>query len=384
MIPICRRIPVLCVTLAAIVAASRARGDEPRRPIAETDLFRFVWAADPQLAADGSKVAFVRVTVDRDKDDYETSIWAVPSAGGEPRRLTNGPRDAWPRWSPDGSRLLFLRRPEGGDAKGQRRRAQRLDDIIRHGDAGCAGAGRSYGLARHRLDRGALELQREGDALDQGRRRALVALPLVEQHGGEARRRAAGQPVALGHDLAGVERGAEMGGGGTAHPLGHRHHEHAAVCRGQQARSGDRTAGCERRREIESAEQPALVGAGRQATPTIRRSGRGKAEIRLLRPGMTAVGAAAPSAMPRMVLLPCVAEEDAKPRQPGVARRPGRAAQHDAAEPMRVDGEQPCHIAHGDAHAAAPATCAGPNTSPMVRSMRAVEPVSSSGLRRRR
>ena len=101
--------------LAAILASAQALGDEPRRPIAETDLFRFTWAADPQVAPDGSRVAFVRVTVDRDKDDYETSIWAVPTSGGEPRRLTNGPRDAWPRWSPDGSRLLFLRRPEGGD-----------------------------------------------------------------------------------------------------------------------------------------------------------------------------------------------------------------------------------------------------------------------------
>jgi dipeptidyl aminopeptidase/acylaminoacyl peptidase len=109
MIPILRRILVVCVVLSAVVA----RGDEPRRPIAETDLFRFVWASDPQVAPDNSKVAFVRVTADRDKDDYETSIWTVPTSGGEPRRLTNGPRDSWPRWSPDGSRLVFLRRPEG-------------------------------------------------------------------------------------------------------------------------------------------------------------------------------------------------------------------------------------------------------------------------------
>jgi dipeptidyl aminopeptidase/acylaminoacyl peptidase len=113
MTAISRQMLVVCGLVAAIPGFSGAIADDPRRPIAEVDLFRFTWASDPQVSLDGSKIAFVRVTVDRDKDDYETSIWAVPSQGGDPRRLTNGPRDAWPRWSPDGSRLLFLRRPEG-------------------------------------------------------------------------------------------------------------------------------------------------------------------------------------------------------------------------------------------------------------------------------
>ncbi len=98
--------------LALLLAAPRAGGAD-RRPITELDLFRFAWAADPQVSPDGSKVAFVRVGVDKDKDDYDTAIWVVPVAGGEARRLTNGPRDTWPRWSPDGSRLLFLRRLDG-------------------------------------------------------------------------------------------------------------------------------------------------------------------------------------------------------------------------------------------------------------------------------
>ena len=110
-----RRWPVMTLALAGLILGS-ARADEPKRPITELDLFRFVWVADPQFSPDGSKLAYVRVTADRDKDDYETSLWLVSTTGGEPRRLTNGPRDSWPRWSPDGSRLLFLRRPDGTDA----------------------------------------------------------------------------------------------------------------------------------------------------------------------------------------------------------------------------------------------------------------------------
>ena len=87
-----------------------------KRPITANDLMRFTWAADPRIAPDGSQVAFVRVAVDADKDDYVTSIWLIPVlAHGqklEPRRLTNGPRDSAPRWSPDGTRLIFARATE--------------------------------------------------------------------------------------------------------------------------------------------------------------------------------------------------------------------------------------------------------------------------------
>ena len=153
------------------------------------------------------------------------------------------------------------------DTEGQSGRAQRLDDIARHSDARQARARGGDIFIWHRLDRRALDIYREGKALDQRRRGALVALPFVEQHCGEARRRAAGQPVALGHDLAGVERGAEVGGGGATHAFGHRHHQHPTVGLREQARRGDGTACGEGGGEIEAAEKPALVGPRRQPTP---------------------------------------------------------------------------------------------------------------------
>lgn len=76
------------------------------------DLLDFVWIADPQIAPDGSRVAFTRVHVDREEDAYRTSIWIVDTAGGAPRALTSGQQDSQPRWSPDGTRLAFTRVPE--------------------------------------------------------------------------------------------------------------------------------------------------------------------------------------------------------------------------------------------------------------------------------
>src|SRR2546427_4065564 len=95
-----------CLLLCALVSSPLAA---EKRAITEQDLFRFVWIADPQISPDGSRVAYVRVHVNDKKEGYETEIWMVPTRGGEPVRLTGGPRDGGPRWSPDGSRLVFTR-----------------------------------------------------------------------------------------------------------------------------------------------------------------------------------------------------------------------------------------------------------------------------------
>ena len=95
-----------------VVAFSTAVG-AGKRNITEKDLFNFVWIGDTQVSPDGSRVAFVRVTVNEKKEGYNTSIWAVSTSGNEvPHRLTSGERDSSPRWSPDGKYLVFTRATE--------------------------------------------------------------------------------------------------------------------------------------------------------------------------------------------------------------------------------------------------------------------------------
>jgi dipeptidyl aminopeptidase/acylaminoacyl peptidase len=96
-----------------IVALLSTNAVAEKRNITEKDLFNFVWIGEAQVSPDGSRVAFVRVTVNEKKEGYSTSIWAVPTAGNEgPHRLTSGERDSSPRWSPDGKYLVFTRGTE--------------------------------------------------------------------------------------------------------------------------------------------------------------------------------------------------------------------------------------------------------------------------------
>src|SRR5882762_8002888 len=99
------RLLFILISIALLAVPAFAQ----KRNITEKDLFNFVWAGDTQISPDGSRVAFVRVTVNEKKDGYNTSIWTVSPANGETHQLTSGPRDSSPRWSSNGEYLVFVR-----------------------------------------------------------------------------------------------------------------------------------------------------------------------------------------------------------------------------------------------------------------------------------
>ena len=105
-----KQMSALFLSFALATAALAQPATPAKRLIAETDVAKFVWSADPQVSSDGRLVAFVRVDPNQKKDEYETSIWIGATDGKTPpRRFTAGPGDQTPRFSPDGTLLAFVR-----------------------------------------------------------------------------------------------------------------------------------------------------------------------------------------------------------------------------------------------------------------------------------
>jgi dipeptidyl aminopeptidase/acylaminoacyl peptidase len=79
-----------------------------------TEMMKLKRLADPQLAPDGSSVAYALTEIDLAGATRNADVWLAPLAGGEPRRLTaDKASDTRPRFSPDGKSLAFLSTRDG-------------------------------------------------------------------------------------------------------------------------------------------------------------------------------------------------------------------------------------------------------------------------------
>ena len=78
------------------------------------DVFEMEYANDPQVSPDGSRVAYVRTSMDIMTDRTRRTIWVVDVDGDNHRPLVSGSGNfSSPQWSPSGDRLAYLSNRDG-------------------------------------------------------------------------------------------------------------------------------------------------------------------------------------------------------------------------------------------------------------------------------
>ncbi|MEM6827914.1 MAG: S9 family peptidase [Pseudomonadota bacterium] len=96
-------------------AHAQAKPDNELRLFTAEDVFELEWADDPQISPDGKQAIYLRRFNDIQTDRTRAHVWIVnlDGSGHQPLLADEGSYRS-PRWSPDGSRIAFMRRVAGG------------------------------------------------------------------------------------------------------------------------------------------------------------------------------------------------------------------------------------------------------------------------------
>jgi acylaminoacyl-peptidase len=78
------------------------------------DVFNLQLATDPQISPDGKHIVYVRQVSDIMTDRRYSNLWTIDSDGSNHRAITTGNfSDSSPRWSADGSQLIYISNRDG-------------------------------------------------------------------------------------------------------------------------------------------------------------------------------------------------------------------------------------------------------------------------------
>ena len=105
-----RRFICLIVFAVSLVLVANAQTNK----LTINDVFNMELATDPQISPDGGRIIYVRQFADIMTDRRCSNLWMINFDGTNNRPLTTGNfSDTNPRWSPDGSQVIYMSNRDG-------------------------------------------------------------------------------------------------------------------------------------------------------------------------------------------------------------------------------------------------------------------------------
>ena len=98
----------------ALPSLADGHGETTHAGFTAERVFDIEYAADPQVSPDGQTIVYVRRSMDKQTDRDRGDLWTLDVRSGAHRPLVTGGASAGsPRWSPDGTQLLYSTATDG-------------------------------------------------------------------------------------------------------------------------------------------------------------------------------------------------------------------------------------------------------------------------------
>src|SRR2546425_11840719 len=110
-----RSLAKMLLALCMLVAFDQlVRAQAPAKRLTINDVFNLQLTTDPQISPDGKRIIYVRQFSDIMDDRRHSNLVIINFDGSNHRPLTTGNfNDTSPRWSPDGSQIIYLSNRDG-------------------------------------------------------------------------------------------------------------------------------------------------------------------------------------------------------------------------------------------------------------------------------